>query len=124
MLCWERRVRPIGHYQSFIRAVFGRFPDRLLPGVETDIDLPNVNSNQTLTIDHAVTGPALGYHILHWTPTTDASDIDDMIINWLVVTDDEIRGVYQNPTGGAINPGIITFQFVLATLNPDLVTVV
>jgi hypothetical protein len=82
------------------------------------IDLPNVPSNGTVTVDTAHAGLALGTHIISWAPVTDATTIEDLIINWLIVADDLIRTVLFNPTGGAIDPDSIDFEFIVSTVNP------
>lgn len=84
------------------------------------IDIPNVVSNGTVTVDTAVTGIALGTHIITWAPVTTATTLDDLIMTWMVVATDLVRVVIFNPTGGAINPDSIDFEFVFGAVNPDI----
>jgi hypothetical protein len=84
------------------------------------IDLPNVPSNGTVVEDVAHAGIALGTHIVSWAPVTTATSMDDLIITWTIVATDLIRIVLFNPTGGAINPDSIDFEFVVGTVNPDI----
>lgn len=84
------------------------------------VDFPNVGSNSTVSVDVPMVGAVLGTHIITWTPLTDATDIEDMIIQFLVVANDEVRVTLQNPTGGAINPGSIDLEVVFGTVNPEI----
>lgn len=84
------------------------------------IDFPSVASNGTVTVDTAVTGLALGTHIITWAPTTTATTMDDLIVTWMIVATDLLRAVLYNPTAGAIDPDSIDFEFVTATVNPDI----
>lgn len=84
------------------------------------VDIPSIGSNSTVLVDVAATGVALGTHIISWAPTTTATTIDDLLITFMVVADDLIRIVFYNPTGGAINPDPIDFEFVSGTVNPDI----
>ena len=84
------------------------------------IDIPNIVANGTTVIDTAVTGLDLGTHIISWAPVTTATTMDDLIITFMVVATDLIRAVIHNPTGGAINPDSIDFEFVFSTVNPDI----
>jgi len=81
------------------------------------IDFPSVGSNATVTIDTAVTGVALGTHLISWTPVTDASSMDDLLIQFLIVDTDLVRTILQNPTGGAIDPGSIDWEFLSGTIR-------
>ena len=88
---------------------------------EVDIDFPNVNSNQTISGDVTTTQSfPLGTHILQFGFGSDATDIDDMIIQFKFVAVDTLRYTLQNPTGGAINPGLITCQFCVGEFNSDI----
>lgn len=81
-----------------------------------EVDLPNIGSKNAASIDVTPANPVpLGTHILSWAPLTDATSIDDLIIQILVVAENTIRITMQNPTAGAINPDPITFQFITAT---------
>lgn len=82
------------------------------------IDFPSVGSNGTVTVDTAVTGLALGTHIITWAPTSTATTMDDLIVTWMIVATDLLRAVLYNPTGGAIDPDSIDFEFVTGTVNP------
>jgi len=84
------------------------------------IDLPNVPSNGTVTVDTAHANLPLGTHIISWAPVTDATSMDDLIVNWLIVATDMIRTVLFNPTGGAIDPASIDFEFIVGSVNPDI----
>jgi len=88
---------------------------------EATVNIPSIGSNGTAVIDVPVTGPALGTHIISWEPVTTATTLDDLILTFMVVADDEIRIVAFNPTGGAIDPDPIDFQFFTGRANPDLV---
>lgn len=88
---------------------------------EFDIDLPNVVSNGT--VSGLVTTTAslpLGTHILSWGFLTSAVSLQDLLVEFKIVNTDTLRYVLQNPTGGAIDPANITFQFVVGTFNSDL----
>jgi hypothetical protein len=82
------------------------------------IDLPNVPSNGSVVVDAPHAGIALGTHIVSWAPLTTATTMDDLIITWTIVDTDLIRIVLFNPTGGAIDPDSIDFEFVIGTVNP------
>ena len=82
------------------------------------IDIPNINSNSTVVVDSNVPGLALGTHIITWAPVTTATTMDDLLMTFMIVAVDTIRTVFYNPTGGAINPDSIDFEFVTATVNP------
>jgi len=84
------------------------------------IDFPSVSSNGTVVVDTNVPGLALGTHIITWAPLTTATTIDDLLITWMVVAADTLRTVLYNPTGGAIDPDSIDFEFVYGTVNPDI----
>lgn len=89
---------------------------------EVDIDFPNVNSNSTVSGDiTTVESFPLGSHIMQYGFGSDATDIEDMILQFKFVAADTLRYTLQNPTGGAINPGIITTQFCIGEFNSDLV---
>jgi hypothetical protein len=84
------------------------------------IDFPNVPSNGTVTVDTAAPGTPLGTHIISWAPVSDATSIDDLVITFMTVAVDLVRTVLFNPTGGAINPDSIDFEFVCGQGNPDI----
>lgn len=95
---------------------------RNIRSFEVAVDFPNVNSNQTISNDVVTTESfPLGTHILSWGFGSDATDIDDMILQFYFVDTDTLRYTLQNPTGGAIDPGSIDVQFVTGEFNPDLV---
>lgn len=80
------------------------------------VDLPSIGSKNSAFIDVATATPTpLGTHILSWAALTDATTIDDLLIQILVVAADTVRITMQNPTAGAIDPDPITFQFITAT---------
>ena len=80
------------------------------------VDLPNIGSKNADSIDITTeTEVPLGTHILSWAALTDATSIDDLMIQFLVVAANTVRVTMQNPTAGAINPDPITFQFITAT---------
>jgi len=81
------------------------------------IDFASIGSNATVTIDTSVTGVALGTHLISWTPVTDATSMDDLLIQFLVVDTDLIRAILQNPTGGAIDPDSIDWEFLTGTIR-------
>lgn len=84
------------------------------------VDFPSVGSNATVSADITATGVALGTVILHFAFTSSATDVEDMLLQFMVVEADLIRAVLHNPTGGAIDPGTIDMVFVTATVNPDI----
>ncbi len=84
------------------------------------VDIPNIVSNGTVVVDVTATGVALGTHFISWAPTSVATSIDDLIMTFMVVADDLVRIVLFNPTGGAIDPDSIDFEFVTGTVNPDI----
>ena len=87
--------------------------------IRATIDLPNVPSNGSVAVDTVVSGVPLGTHFVSWAPTSLATSLDDLIVTWMVVATDTIRTVLFNPTGGAINPDSIDFEFVLGVINPE-----
>lgn len=88
---------------------------------EVDIDFPNVGSNGTVSADVTTTQSfPLGTHILQWGFGSDASDIDDLLLQFKFVSVDTLRYTLQNPTGGAIDPGNITMQFCVGEFNSDI----
>lgn len=87
--------------------------------IRATLDIPNVPSNGTVTIDTAVSNVPLGTHFVSWAPTTLATSLDDLIVTWMIVAENTIRTVLHNPTGGAINPDSIDFEFVLGAINPE-----
>lgn len=84
------------------------------------IDFPSIGSNSTVVVDSNVPGIALGTHIITWAPTSVATSMDDLIVTWMIVAPDTIRAVLYNPTGGAINPDSIDFEFVTGIVNSEL----
>ncbi len=84
------------------------------------IDIPNIVSNGTVIIDTTATGVVLGTHIVTWAPVTTATTMDDLIMTFMIVATDTVRTILFNPTGGAINPDSIDFEFVTGTVNPDI----
>lgn len=90
---------------------------------ETTINFPSVGSNGSISVNvaTAVGAAPLGTEILGFTPITDASSIDDMIMQVFVPLADTIRFTLQNPSGGPIDPAAIDFRIVTGFVNPDLV---
>lgn len=87
-----------------------------------DVDFPNVVSNGSVSVDIPTTESfPLGTHLISWGFQTDASDIDDMQITMYFTDVDTLRVTLTNPTGGAINPGVITVNFVTGLFNEDLI---
>ena len=88
---------------------------------EIDFDYPNVGSNGTLSVDITTTASfPLGSHIVSWGFASDAQAIEDMIIQFILVDTDTLRMTLINPTGGAIDGGVITTQFLVGEFNTDL----
>jgi hypothetical protein len=86
-----------------------------------DFDYPNVNSNSTVIQDFTTTaGFPLGTHILTWGFGSDATGIEDLLLQFKFVDVDTLRMTLTNNTGGAINAGVITTQFVTGEFNEDL----
>ena len=81
----------------------------------TVLDIPSIGANGSFTTDIAVVDTPLGTHILSWAPLTDATSIDDLMIQFVVVADDVLRITIDNPSAGATDPDEITFQFITAT---------
>ena len=81
-------------------------------------DFPNIIANSTVISDETLTGVALGTHIISWAPASDATAIDDLLIQFLVIATNTLRVTLTNPTGGAIDPGSIDLEFVFSTVNP------
>lgn len=80
------------------------------------VDLPSIGSKAAASVDVNTVAPVpLGTHIISWAALTDATSIDDLLIQILVVAADTVRITMQNPTAGAIDPDPITFQFITAT---------
>ena len=78
------------------------------------IDIPSVVANGSFTVDLSVADAPLGTHILSWAPLTDATSIDDLLIQFVVVDTNVVRFTADNPSAGAIDPDPITFQFITA----------
>lgn len=93
---------------------------------QTVIDFPNVNSNASVSVDVAVAAglAPLGTEIIGFTPITDASSIDDMLVQIFVPLTDIVRFTLMNPSGGAVNADPITFRIVAGFVNPDLVEII
>jgi len=81
------------------------------------IDFPNILANSTVTIDTAVTGVALGTHLISWTPVSVATSMDDLIFQFLIVDTNLVRTIIQNPTGGGIDPASIDWEFLSGTIR-------
>lgn len=79
--------------------------------IEGTYNFPSINSNQTVTDDITVTGVQLGDMIISWTPSSDATEIEDLQIQFLIINTNTIRATLSNPTGGAIDPGAIDLIF-------------
>jgi len=80
----------------------------------TTVDFPSIGSNSSAFVDVTVEDTPLGTHIISWAPLTDATSIDDLIVQFLIIADDTLRITMLNPSAGAINPDSITFQFITA----------
>jgi hypothetical protein len=114
----EQVTEYLNRFRTAILADLGPTPTYSPPIVVASavVDLPNIPSNGSDFVDVTPTGSVpLGTHILSWAPTTDATSIDDLIIQILVVAANTIRVTMFNPTAGAINPDPITIQFITAT---------
>jgi hypothetical protein len=100
-----------------LRCIDAQSYDSPLVVVSTDIDLPSVGSKDSASVDTTVEGVPLGTHVVSWAALTDATSIDDLMIQFMVVAEDTVRLTVQNPSAGAIDPDTITFQFALAQLE-------
>lgn len=78
------------------------------------VDFPSIGSNSAVSLDFTMP-VTLGMHIISWAPVTDATSIQDLLIQILVVADNTVRVTMQNPTAGAIDPDPISLQFIVAT---------
>jgi len=86
-----------------------------------DFDFPNVGSNGSTLQDFTTTESfPLGSHVIQWGFGSDASAIEDLQIQFKFIDTDTLRMGLVNPTGGAINGGVITTQFVVGEFNTDL----
>lgn len=86
-----------------------------------DFDYPNVLANGTVVQDFATTASfPLGTHILTWGFGSDATGIEDLTLQFKFVDVDTMRMTLTNNTGGAIDAGVITTQFVTGEFNTDL----
>ncbi len=106
------------YFQDLLRAlnanVVGYGPPIVVASVV--VDLPSIPSNGSAFVDVTpATAVPLGTHIISWAPLTDATSIDDLMIQFLVVAANTVRITMQNPTPGPIDPASITFQFITAT---------
>jgi hypothetical protein len=80
------------------------------------IDIPSIGANGSFTTDFTtLVDVPLGTHILSWAPLTDATSLDDLIIQFVVVDTNTVRFTADNPSAGAVDPDPITFQFITAT---------
>jgi hypothetical protein len=80
---------------------------------DAEVDFPNVPSNGSVSIDVPTAVPTpLGTHIISYAALTDATSIEDLLIQFFIVQADVVRITLFNPTGGAVNPDPITFQFI------------
>lgn len=94
---------------------------RNIRAFEFDIDLPNVVSNGTVSQDVTTTETfPLGTHVISWGVLSDATTLENLVVTFLFVDTDTLRVVLFNPTGGAIDPANITFQFLTGEFNSDL----
>lgn len=82
------------------------------------VDIPNIVSNGSVTVDIPAPGVTTGTHVISWAPTTDATSIDDLLLTFMNVAAGSLRLVAFNPTAGAINPIPIDFEFVCGVVNP------
>ena len=81
-----------------------------------EIDIPSIGANGSFTTDFTtLVDVPLGTHILSWAPLTDATSIDDLLIQFVVVATNTVRFTADNPSAGAVDPDPITFQFITAT---------
>lgn len=84
-------------------------------------DYPNVGSNGSLQQDFSTTESfPLGTHVIQFGFGSDATAIEDLQISFKFVDTDTLRMNLVNPTGGAIDGGVITTQFVTGEFNTDL----
>ncbi len=90
--------------------------------VRATVDLPSIGSNGSEFSDVTVADTPLGTHLLSVTPLTDATSIDDLIVQAVIVAANTLRLTMFNPTAGAINPDSIDFEFLLAEANPTFPT--
>ncbi len=88
--------------------------------VRVTYDFPSVGPNSTVLSDQTASGVALGTHIITWAPASDATEIDDLMLQFLVIATDTVRVTLTNPTGGAIDPGSIDLEFVAGEVNPNI----
>jgi len=81
-----------------------------------EIDIPSIGANGSFTTDFTtLVSVPLGTHILSWAPLTDATSLDDLLIQFMVVDTNTVRFTADNPSAGAVDPDPITFQFITAT---------
>jgi len=90
---------------------------------ETTINFPSVGSNASVFTDVAVTA-AQGTEIISFAPITDATSLDDLILQVFVPVTNVLRFTLFNPTAGAIDPDSIDFRVVTGVANPELSVVV
>lgn len=90
---------------------------------ETTIDFPSVGSNASVFADVAVTAEQ-GTEIISFAPITDATSLDDLILQVFVPVTNVLRFTLFNPTAGAIDPASIDFRVVTGVANPELSVVV
>ena len=79
-----------------------------------ELDIPSIGSNSSFTVDIPVADVPLGTHVISWAALTDATSLDDLMIQFLVVDTDIVRFTADNPSSGAVDPDPITFQFITA----------
>lgn len=92
---------------------------------DVDVEITSVASKGSVSVDVSTTAGAapLGTTIIAMTPVTDATSLDDLMFQVMVVATDTLRFTAQNPTAGAIDPDEITFRMVWAeAINSDLLT--
>jgi len=91
--------------------------------VETTINFPSVPSNGSVFFDVAVT-LAQGTEVISFAPITDATSLDDLVIQVFVPVTDVLRFTLFNPTAGAIDPDSIDWRVVTGIANSELAVVV
>ena len=88
--------------------------------VRTTLDIASVGSKGTVQIDIVVANALVGMHVISYAPTTLATSLDDLIMQWMIVQDGFIRVVLSNNSAGSIDPDPIDFEFLFGFLNPQL----
>ena len=89
---------------------------------EVDHDFPSVGSNSSVANDvtTALSFP-LGTHVIQWGFGSDATSLQDLILQVAFVDTNTLRMILFNPTAGAVDPGLVTVQLVTGEFNSDLV---